>query len=41
MATFSNILFYSIIGGSVAIVLIRLTIEFGSVVIAFVEHSFS
>ena len=38
VATFSNILFYSIIGGSVAIVLTRLTIELGGDVIAFVER---
>ena len=41
MATLSNILFYSIVGGSVAIVLIRLKTEFGGAVIAFVQHSLS
>jgi hypothetical protein len=41
MSTFSNILFYSRIGGGVAIALTRLTIEFGGGVIAFVERLFS
>jgi hypothetical protein len=34
-------LFYSIIGGSVAIALVRLTTELGGGVIAFVERFFS
>jgi hypothetical protein len=40
VATFSNILFYSLIGGGVAIALTRLTIELGGGVIAFVERLF-
>ena len=40
VATFVNILFYSIIGGNVAIALIRLTTQLGGGVITFVEHLF-
>jgi hypothetical protein len=41
VATFANVLFYSIIGGAVSYSLIKLTTQLGGSVIAFVEHLFS
>ena len=41
VATFANILVYSIVGGTVSYALIRLTTQLGGGVIAFVERLFS
>jgi hypothetical protein len=41
MATFMNMLVYSIVGGAVSYALIKLTTELGGGVIAFVERLFS
>jgi hypothetical protein len=41
VATFANILVYSIVGGAVSYAVIKLTTELGGAVIAFVERLFS
>jgi hypothetical protein len=41
VATFANILVYSIVGGAVSYALIKLTTQLGGGVITFVEHLFN